>query len=112
MREIFEGAAVIAAMSLYLIPSIEADARGHRDAFAITLVNVLLGWTIVGWFAARAWAHSVHDERRPGAVRRNRYAAGRATSQKILQHAQSRAAMELRAASGATARRGLKRSYS
>ena len=111
MREIFEGAAVIAAMSLYLIPSIEADARGHRDAFAITMVNVLLGWTIVGWFAARAWAHSRRDERPLGALKRIRRAAGRATSQKILQHAQSRAAMESRAASGATAgRRDLKRS--
>lgn len=113
MREILEGAAAIVAMSLYLIPSIEADARGHRNAFAITMVNVLLGWTIVGWFAARAWAHSRSDERLPRTVKRIRSAAGRATGQKILQHAQYRALMKPRAASGAIMeQRDVKRRYS
>jgi hypothetical protein len=95
MVQILEGAAVIAALSLYLIPSIEADSRGHRDAFAITMVNVLLGWTIVGWFAARAWAHSRRDERLLlRAAKRVRSAAGRLTTQKIVQHAKLRAALE------------------
>ncbi|QBQ98852.1 superinfection immunity protein [Paraburkholderia pallida] len=109
MKEILEGAAVIAAMSLYLIPSIEADARGHHDALAITLVNVLLGWTIVGWFAARAWAHSRREERLLGAAKKIQRAAGRITSQKIVQHAQWRTAMESRSALG---RRDVKRYYS
>ncbi|MFD1554237.1 superinfection immunity protein [Paraburkholderia silviterrae] len=109
MKEILEGAAVIAAMSLYLIPSIEADARGHHDAFAITLVNVLLGWTVVGWFAARAWAHSRREERLLRAPKRIQRAAGRVTSQKIVQHAQWRAAMEARSMVG---QRDVKRCYS
>lgn len=113
MREILEGAVVVAAVGLYLIPSIEADARGHRDAFSITLVNVLLGWTIVGWFAARAWAHSRRDTRLSAAAERIRRAAGHATSQKILRHAQCRTALELRMASGAMAgRHDLERCYS
>ncbi|HTR11139.1 MAG TPA: superinfection immunity protein [Paraburkholderia sp.] len=97
MLQVFEGAAVIAAVSLYLIPSIEADAREHKDAFAITLVNVLLGWTIVGWFAARAWAHSRRDERLlTRAAKHVRRTAGRVTSQKLVQHVQLRAALACR----------------
>lgn len=97
MLQILEGASVIAAVALYLIPSIEADAREHKDAFAITMVNVLLGWTIVGWFAARAWAHSRSGERRPLRVRRT---AGRVTTQKLMQHAKLRTALESRKAAG------------
>lgn len=97
MLQVFEGAAAIAALSLYLIPSIEADARNHSDALAITLVNILLGWTIVGWFAARAWAHRRHDDRLLArAGRKFRSAAGRLTSQKIVHHVRLRAIQECR----------------
>ncbi|MFX1737879.1 superinfection immunity protein [Paraburkholderia kururiensis] len=97
MLQILEGAAVIAAMSLYLIPSIEADAREHADAFAITMVNILLGWTIVGWFAARAWAHRAEDTQPLlRTAQRIRSAVGRVTSQKIVDHVKLRAALECR----------------
>lgn len=97
MFQVLEGAALIAALSLYLIPSIEADARNHSDALAITVVNILLGWTIVGWFAARAWAHRVHDERLLSrAARKFRSTAGRVTSQKIVEHVKLRAIQECR----------------
>jgi uncharacterized membrane protein YbhN (UPF0104 family) len=97
MFQLLEGAALIAALSLYLIPSIEADARNHSDALVITLVNILLGWTIVGWFAARAWAHRRHDERLLSrAARKFRSTAGRVTSQKIVEHVKLRAIQECR----------------
>jgi hypothetical protein len=95
MQQILEGAVIIAGISLYLIPSIEADARGHSDAFAITLVNILLGWTLVGWFAARAWARSRNDARLMArAAKRIRSAAGHVTTQKIVQHVMLREALE------------------
>lgn len=101
MLQILEGAAVIAAVSLYLIPSIEADARDHKDAFAITMVNIVLGWTVVGWFAARAWAHSRRDELRvPHAAKKFRRVAGHVTSEKLVQHAKLRMAQECRAKAG------------
>ncbi|WP_395068204.1 superinfection immunity protein [Paraburkholderia silvatlantica] len=110
MLQILEGVSVIAAVSLYLIPSIEADARGHKDAFAITIVNILLGWTIVGWFAARAWAHSRSVERRlPRAAKRVLRSAGRVTTQKLVQHAKLRTALESRKTA---AQRGAKVLYS
>ena len=46
---------VLAAVLLYCLPSILADARGHDDAAQLTVFNVLLGWTIVGWVAAFLW---------------------------------------------------------
>ena len=38
------------------MPLIIAVARKHRFATAIGLLNVLLGWTILGWLAALIWA--------------------------------------------------------
>ena len=65
---------VICAL-LYFLPSI----IGHRkQAFTgIFLVNLLLGWTVVGWIVALIWACTAEDQQRfyavagpaPGAAR-------------------------------------------
>ena len=39
---------------LYFLPTI--IGRNKADAGAIFLVNLLLGWTVVGWIAALIWA--------------------------------------------------------
>lgn len=49
---------------VYFVPSIMAWARGHHNKGAITALNVLLGWTVLGWVVALVWALT-----RPGAVR-------------------------------------------
>jgi hypothetical protein len=41
---------------LYLLPAIVAVSRKHRQKIAILVLNVLLGWTFVGWVAALVWA--------------------------------------------------------
>ncbi len=41
---------------VYLMPWIFAEARDHGDASRILLLNVLLGWTLLGWIAAWLWA--------------------------------------------------------
>jgi hypothetical protein len=41
-------------LPLYFLPSILGRKRQNR--VAIFTVNLLLGWTIVGWFAALIWA--------------------------------------------------------
>ncbi len=43
---------------VYLLPSGLAIYRDCRSMAWIALVNVLLGWTILGWFAAMGWAVS------------------------------------------------------
>jgi hypothetical protein len=43
---------------LYFIPWIVAAQRGVRDQAGIIIVNLLLGWTILGWVGALVWAVS------------------------------------------------------
>lgn len=40
----------------YFLPMFVAVARSHCDARAITLLNMVLGWTLLGWVVALAWA--------------------------------------------------------
>jgi TM2 domain-containing membrane protein YozV len=40
---------------LYFLPTIVAAHRGHGVA-GILLLNVLLGWTVIGWFALLLWS--------------------------------------------------------
>jgi hypothetical protein len=43
---------------IYALPAIIAHRRGHRNAAAITLLTILLGWTFIGWAIAMVWAHT------------------------------------------------------
>lgn len=56
----FSGAALFIAAGIallsYFLPSFVAFVRGHTQIAAILFVNLLLGWTLLGWVAALAWA--------------------------------------------------------
>ena len=41
---------------IYFIPTIVANNRNHRQFTAIFLLNLLLGWTFIGWVAALIWS--------------------------------------------------------
>jgi len=41
---------------MYFLPSIVAFARSKRDTAAIVLLNLFLGWTVIGWVVALVWA--------------------------------------------------------
>lgn len=41
---------------LYFLPSIIAFGRSKRDSGAILVLNLLLGWTAIGWVIALVWA--------------------------------------------------------
>ena len=43
-------------VALYFIPSIVASKRDHPQSLAIVALNLLLGWTFIGWVAALVWA--------------------------------------------------------
>jgi len=50
-------AIVIALLSGgYLLPTAVALWRGHPATMNIFLVNLLLGWTIIGWVIALLWS--------------------------------------------------------
>jgi cell division protein FtsW (lipid II flippase) len=45
-----------AVIGVYMLPSLIAFARGHNNLGAIFMLNLLLGWTFVGWAAALVWS--------------------------------------------------------
>ena len=46
----------ILGVYLYFVPTIVAYKRHHRQTLAITVLNVVLGWTVLGWAGALVWA--------------------------------------------------------
>lgn len=40
----------------YFLPTIVAVMRRHGDLLAVAVVNVFLGWTVIGWVVALAWS--------------------------------------------------------
>ena len=47
---------VVAFIIVYMVPTIIAVHRKHAAKWAIVFVNVLLGWTLVGYVWALIWA--------------------------------------------------------
>ncbi len=43
---------------LYFLPSIVAVQRRHSNQAPIFIVNLLTGWTLIGWVIALAWSLS------------------------------------------------------
>ena len=91
-----EGSAAVLAplalavlVAIYFLPSIIASSRGHVSAAAIVALNLLAGWTALGWILALAWSlnsntrENFHylatgrDRRRPRAQRLDRTLAYR-----------------------------------
>jgi len=55
--EVFLGFVVLIGLfALYLLPGIVAHKRCHPNETAILVLNLLLGWTLLGWVGALVWA--------------------------------------------------------
>lgn len=46
----------VVVVGFYVAPAIVAFLTRRQHAAVITLVNLLTGWTIIGWLAALIWA--------------------------------------------------------
>jgi multisubunit Na+/H+ antiporter MnhB subunit len=56
-EQAFQGVGTLGLLAvLYMLPTIIAYQRHHNNKLAITMLNVLLGWTLLGWIAALVWA--------------------------------------------------------
>ncbi len=53
----------LAIILLYFLPAI--IAHNKRDFTAIFLVDLLFGWTVIGWIVALVWACSAEARPRP-----------------------------------------------
>ncbi len=54
---------VIVVVGLYFLPWLAALGRGHRNATGIFVLDLLLGWTLLGWVVAMVWAVSGTDDK-------------------------------------------------
>jgi hypothetical protein len=59
---------------IYFIPTFIARSRGHKNTLAIFALNLLLGWSLIGWTAALVWAMLADQE-----TRRRKYARSEPT---------------------------------
>lgn len=63
MNELIVGfLALVAILIFYFIPSFTAYRRKHKQKEAISTLNLLLGWTLIGWVGALVWAVSKPKE--------------------------------------------------
>jgi len=46
------GIMIVISVALYVLPTLLAWKGGNRRLGRIALVNLLLGWTVIGWIAA------------------------------------------------------------
>ena len=56
MEVIFVLVLFFVALALYFLPTIVARNKQRMDTGSIFVLNLLLGWTIVGWIIAFVWA--------------------------------------------------------
>lgn len=70
---------IVGLLPVYFLPWLIAVWRSHRNAAPIFLLNLFLGWALVGWVGALVWAMLAQEDRRYGQGRRRygRQPAGR-----------------------------------
>lgn len=55
---IFSGSLLLLLLAIvvYFIPVLVAGFRDHQNRLAILMLNLFLGWTLLGWVVALVWA--------------------------------------------------------
>ena len=61
--------AFLAASALYAAPSVVAILKGRRRWLLVLAINILLGWSIVGWLLALALALDITPRRPAWTIR-------------------------------------------
>jgi hypothetical protein len=53
---------IIVGFTLYFIPAVIAFFRVHPNRVPIIIINIFLGWTLIGWVVSLAWSCSRIDD--------------------------------------------------
>lgn len=53
---------VLAIVLIYMLPTLIAFGRGYPRRQDVALVNILVGWTLIGWIAVFLWASLIYVE--------------------------------------------------
>jgi len=48
--------AIILIFAFYFLPTLIAFLKQHKNKLAIFLLNLLLGWTVLGWVFTVVWS--------------------------------------------------------
>ena len=62
---------LIFAIIIYVLPGVIASSREHKNSTAIWVLNIVLGWSFLGWIAALVWSFTS-----PGVVKIDPQACG------------------------------------
>ncbi len=54
--------------ALYFIPAIVAYRRGHAQLPLIIAINLLLGWTVLGWILTLVWSLTGEEAPKPPTI--------------------------------------------
>ncbi len=47
---------VVLIFGFYFLPTLIAFLKQHKNKLAIFLLNLLLGWTVLGWVVSLVWS--------------------------------------------------------
>jgi hypothetical protein len=80
---------ILLAVISYFLPTLVANKRRHADKGAIFVINLFLGWSLIGWVAALVWASNTLEttkttEVRDGKVWSSRYGYQGASNPRFL----------------------------
>jgi hypothetical protein len=53
---------LLGALALYFVPTVGACIRKLKNTTGLVLLNLFLGWTVIGWIVALIWAASGETE--------------------------------------------------
>jgi len=53
---------LLISFGIYFLPSFVANSNKHKNLTGIILLNLLLGWTFLGWVIALVWSVQVQDK--------------------------------------------------
>jgi hypothetical protein len=67
MDDVITGLALLLVLLFfYMLPTMIAASRHHRQLLAIGVLNFFLGWTLLGWIGALVWACTADVRQRAG----------------------------------------------
>lgn len=59
---IFAFLILLVLLVFYFLPAIVASYRRHRERLSIFMLNLFLGWSLIGWVLALVWACTSNRE--------------------------------------------------
>lgn len=56
---------IVFTLLVYFLPAVVAAFRKHKNTSAVVVLNLFLGWTMIGWVVAMIWAFTNNTEKTP-----------------------------------------------